>query len=146
MFYITVIYMAVVLHTYHITYLSHYIPITLHDFRITWLSYHMMWKSGLFCFITQFSNKFQWINFVTCKNLVHCGYFKYTIFSHSKYINQNMACQTFWSGIIHIWLELPRRRLPHKKSCYFPHHYQLRDLLVIFVCIRMTKKIMGNFL
>ena len=39
------------------------------------------------------------------------------------------------SAAAFIWLELPRRRLPHKKSYYFPHHYQLYDPLVIIICI-----------
>ena len=40
----------------------------------------------------------------------------------------------FWFNYdsLHIWLVL-HRRLPHKKCCYFPQNWWLRDLLVILL-------------
>jgi hypothetical protein len=60
-----------------------------------------IWKSGMFCFIDQLSNDFQQINLITCKNLIHCGYFEYNAFSDNQvlpeiWLDQDMASQTFW--------------------------------------------------
>ena len=48
-------------------------------------------------------------------------------------------------NLLHIWLVLPRRRLPHKKCCYFPQNWWLRDLLLLLFWIRMIQIFMANF-
>ena len=60
----------------------------------------VIWKSGKFCSINQLSNDFQQINLITCKNLIHCGYFEYKTFSDNQvlteiWLDRDMASQTF---------------------------------------------------
>ena len=70
-----------------------------------YLKKSVIWKNGTFCFINQLSNDFEQINLVTCKHLVHCGYFEYNTFSDNQILTQiwlerDTASQTFWSSQI----------------------------------------------
>ena len=47
-----------------------------------------IWKSGRLCFISQVSNKFQQLNLIPRKTLVHCGYFEDSTFSDDEILTE----------------------------------------------------------
>ena len=55
----------------------------------------VIWKSGTVCFINQLSNDFHQINLITCKHLVHCGYFEYNTFSDDKVLTEIWLARHF---------------------------------------------------